>query len=99
MVPAKVIPLLPVVEGAFPNPKGRNSCLPPKVSGVFNDLYPEGYWIMSVIHGRGGQCFHPDSIRTSGKFALGVDCVMDICWHMFCQSFRNVSRPNQMAGR
>lgn len=92
MVVSRCISVPPHIENAFGNAKGRYCSFPSKVSGVFNDFHPKSNWIVGIIHGRGGQCFHPGSIDVSGVFHLSVCCVMDICWHIFTASHSNMYR-------
>lgn len=82
VVPTTRIPCSPVIQRAFANAKGGNARFPPKVSSMFNNLYAESDWVMGIVHGRGGQCFHPDSIGTVGIFRLTVSYAFKICWHI-----------------
>ena|SRR3989344_4602587 len=73
--------LLPIVQGAFANTKGRYCRFPTEISGMFNDFHPEGYRIMGIVDSRGRECFHPDSIGTVGIFGSTVSYVVEICRH------------------
>src|SRR3989344_3427748 len=94
--------LLPIVQGAFANTKGRYCRFPTEISGMFNDFHPEGYRIMGIVDSRGRECFHPDSIGTVGIFGSTVSYVVEICRHTDARHsgmYRDLITAIRSAGR